>query len=347
MAVLLAENVADLVADTLKNLGRGKFTDVSSTIQRHPAMNSLMRKNRVVADGGTGVQFNMLVSQSNGFANVGPLTPDNVSFVDGMIQGSVPWRYSRTQYMIVGQFMAMNSGAAKIVDYIKQQRQMAMINLIEGMETNFWAAPNVNDTLTPYGLPYYVTKNGTTGFNGGILSGYANKAGQSPTTYPALSNYTIAYTDVSRSDLIRSLRKAMKVTDFQPPIEGIPSPNTGNDLGVYTNLAVIQPLEEALEAQNDNLGMDIASMDDKAVLKRRPIVWVPWLDRDTTNPLYVINWGWMKTWILKNWWLKETSVPVTPGLHTVHSQFVDLCYNFLTKNFRCHTVASNGTTYPG
>jgi hypothetical protein len=346
VAVIQAENVIDFVNDTLKDLGKPKFTDISSSIQRHVAMKNLLRQNRMVLESGQGIQFNVLVNQSNSARNVSLAESDNVNLVDGMVQASTVWRNSQTSYMIIGQLLAMNREPSRIVDYVKQQRIMALISLAELMESNFWAAPTSTDSRTPLGLPYWVTKNATKGFNGGTLTGYTTVASLSSTTYPMWNNWSAAYTAVSRDDMIRGAREAATKTEFQPPVDGIPTPNTGDEYGFYANYATIQPLEEAGESQNDNLGPDVASHDGKTMFRRLPVVYVPWLDRDTTNPFYGINWGWLKTYILRGWWLKETAIPYTPGQHTVASHFIDLCYNFISKNRRCHFVLSNGTTYP-
>jgi hypothetical protein len=346
MPVIQPENVLDFVADTLKDLGKPKFTDISSNLQRHVAMKHLLRKNRMVLESGSGIQFNVLVGQSNAARMVGLAESDNVNLVDGMVQASTVWRNAQTSYMMIEQLMAMNREPARIVDYVKQQRIMAMISLAELMENQFWGAPSATDVKTALGVPYWITKNATKGFNGGTLTGYTTVAGLSPTTYPNWNNWSGPYTNVTRDDFIRAAREAATKVDFQPPTDGIPSPDTGDEYGFYTNYATMQPLEEAVEAQNDNLGKDVASMDGKTLFRRVPVTWVPWLERDTTNPFYGINWGWFKTFVLRGFWLKECNVPNTPGQHNVASHFLDLTFQFLTKNRRPHFVLSNGTTYP-
>lgn len=346
MPAIQAENIGDLVADTLKDLGKPKFTDISSNLQRHVAMKNLLRQNRVVLESGTGIQFNVLVQQSGAFKNVGLGASDNVNAVDGMVQASTVWRNSTVSYMIIRQTVAMNREPARIVDYIKQQRLMALISAAEGFESNFWNPPSSTDSVTPYGLPYWITKNATKGFNGGTLTGFSNVAGLSTSQYPNWCNWTFPYTAISRDDFIRNAREAATKTDFMPPVDGIPTPNTGDEYGFYTNYAVIQPLEEAVESQNDNLGPDVASQDGKVLFRRVPAIWVPKLDADTTNPFYGINWGWFKTYVLRGEWAKETAVPITSGQHNIHSQFIDWMYNFVSKNRRPHMVGSNGTTYP-
>lgn len=346
MPVFQAENIGDLIADTLRDLGKPKFTDISSNLQTHVAMSNLLRKNRVVLESGTGIQFDVLVGQSGAARNMGLGESDNVNDVDGMIQANTVWRNSGTNYSLIGQVIAMNREPARIVDYVKQKRIMSLISFAELMETNFWSAPPASDPKTPLGVPYWINKGATAGFNGTVLTGYTNVANVSPTTYPNWTNYVFPYTVVSRDDFIRAARRAATFTKFMPPVEGIPSPNTGDEYGFYSNYSVIQPLEESLESQNENLGPDIASMDGRVLFRRVPVVWVPWLERDTTGPFYGINWGWFKTYILRGWWMKETTIPFTPGQHTVSSHFIDCTYNWVSKNRRCHMVGSTATTYP-
>ena len=343
---LTAPQLGDLVNTTLRDLGKPKFTEIATDLQRHTAMRNLLKKYRIELTSGYGVQFDVMVAQSGAAANVGLGASDNVNIVDTMTQATADWRNTTTNYAVIGQEISMNSEPSRIVDLVKTRRIAAMISMAEIMEANFWGPPvAITDSLTPWGINTWVVKNATEGFNGGVPTGYTT-IGLNPTTYPRWQNWTYQYTAVSRDDLIRHWRKAATFTDFQPPVDGIPTFNTGDQYGFYTNYGVIGPLEEALESQNENLGNDLASKDGHTMFRRVPVSWVPKLEADTTNPVYGLNWGWLKTYILKGWWLKETHVPIYPGQHTVSAHFMDCTYQFITKNRRCHFVLATGTTYP-
>lgn len=341
-----AENLGDLIKTTLRDLGEMRFTEIATDLQDHVAMRTLLKKERITLESGTGIQFDVLVNHSNSAANVGLYATDNVNVVDGMVQANTVWRNTTTNYAIDRREVAMNRTPRRIVDLLKARRIMAMIALAELMENNFWGAPSATDSLTPLGLPYWITKNATEGFNGGVLSGYNDVAGLNPTTYPRWKNWTAPYTAVSKDDFVRKARQAATKTKFMPPTDGIPDFNTGDRYGMFTNYAVLGQLEEALEAQNDDLGNDVASMDGRVVFRKTPVTYVPKLDSDTTNPFYGLNWGVFKTYVLRGEWLRETSIPITPGQHTVASQHVDCTYNWCCKDRRRNFVLSNGVTYP-
>lgn len=348
MAVIQAENIGDIVATTLKELGKPKFTDISSPLQKHVAFQELLDENRVVIESGYAIQFDVSVLQSNAARTVSLGQSDVINQVDGMVQASTVWRNVQTSYMLIGQLVEMNAEPARIVDFVRYQRIQALISLAELMEQLFWSAPSATDQLTPYGLPYAITKNATKGFNGGSLTGFTTKYGLSNTSYPMWANWTAPFSNITIDDFVRQAREACTKTDWVPPVSGIPSPNTGDKWGMYTNYPVLQALQEAVMSGNNDLGPDLDKYDGPSgvMLRRTPVEWIPWLDRDTTNPYYGINWGWYKTYVLRKWWMRETNVPITPGQHTVASHFIDSTLQWVHKNPRTGFVLSNGTSYP-
>lgn len=344
--ILTAQGVGDLINTTLRDLGEMRFTEIATNLQDHTAMGQLLRRNRIVLESGTGIQWDVMVGQSGAAANVGLGASDNVNMVDTMTQATADWRNSTVNYAIIAQVLAMNRTPRRIVDLLKVKRIEALISMAELMEGNFWGAPvAVTDNVTPWGVNTWLVKNATQGFNGGAPTGYTT-IGLNPTVYPNWQNWTDQFTLVSRDDFIRKARKAATFINWKPPVSGIPTFSTGNDWGFYTTYTVVGQLEEALEAQNDNLGMRVDSQDGNVLFRRAPVQWIPKLEADTTQPFYLLNWGDFKTYVLRGWWLRETAVPVLPGQHTVSAQFVDCTYQWVMKNRRTSAVLATGTTYP-
>lgn len=345
-STLLATGLDDLVQATLRNLGKPNFTEIATDIQEFTALPKLVRKKQVTITG-LGVQWDVMVAHSNSSANVGLGASDNVSIEDTLVQAQADWRNTVSSYAIIGQEVPMNQGEARIVDHIKIRRHSCMIGLAELMENNFWGPPvAATDTVTPWGINTWIVKNASEGFNGGAPSGYTT-IGLNPTTYPRWKNWTAQYAAVTKDDLFRKLRKACTFTNFKPPVQGMSTDQSyGGEMGLFTNYGVIGPAEEQCEAQNDNLGNDLASKDGQVMFRRMPFVWVPKLEADTTNPVYGIRWGDFHTFILTGWWMKETNLPNYPGQHTMSAHFIDSTYNFVMKNRRGSFVIATGTSYP-
>lgn len=349
MAALQASGIADLLTTSLNELGRLKFTDLMSDYQNTIALKRLMKKNKMTFDHGPLINFNAIVDHNNSARSVGLAAQDDVNINSVMITGEVPWRHVTWNWAYEHREEVMNSGPAKIVDLIKTRRIAAMGSAILHFERRFWRFPASTNTLDPYGLPYWVVKSATAtstneGFNGSAQSGYTTVGGINPSTYSRWKNYAGPYTEITKEDLIRAMRRAMVYTDFMPLVDEIPTYNTGDDYGIYTNYAVLAPFEEALEDQNDNLGNDLASKDGKVLFRRVPVVFVKELDSDTTNPVYGINWGEFKTIGLRGWWMKETVETRVAGQHTVGATHTDCSFNWMCRNRRRNWVLSEGTT---
>lgn len=346
---LQATNIADLVATTINELNELKFTDISAPLQRYIAMSRLMKKHKVTFDAGPEVQWDLMTNDNGSAGFVGLYATDNVNVPDVMIQGKIPWRHITWNWAIERREIAMNRSPRKIVDLVKTRRIAAFVSAVEKFENRFWRAPASTDTINPFGVPYYIVKSNTTpggDFTGTTPAGQTLVANISPTTYTRWRNWAFQYTAVTKDDMIRKWRKAAEFTDFDTPIEGMPTFNTGDEYGFYTNWAVLGTVNELLEQQNDDLGTDISSMDGKAMFQRKVIERVPQLEEDTTNPLYGINWGEFKTMGLRGEWLNETNIPIQPGQHTVAATHTDCSFNWLCFNRRRHFVGSTDTTMP-
>ncbi len=351
MAVLQAGDLADLVATTLNELGELKFTDLMSDYQDTIALKRVMKKNKMTFDAGPAVSFNVITDHNNSARFVGLGEVDVVDIPNVMTTGTVPWRHITWNWAIERREVAMNRSPRKIVDLAKTRRIAAFGSAILAFERALWRVPATTDLVSPYGIPYWIVKSATAnttnfGFNGLVPSGYTTVGGLNPTTYPSWANYAGPYVTVSYEDFVRKARHMFTYTDFKPLVDDIPTYNTGNDQQLYANYALISALEELLGAQNDDLGNDLAAMDGKVMLRRSPVNFVRELDADTTAPLYLINWGEMKTMGLRGEWMNETTEAVYPGQHTISATFTDCTWNLFCRNRRRNGVISVGTTLP-
>jgi hypothetical protein len=234
----------------------------------------------------------------------------------------------------------MNRGDSQIVDMVGARQTATQIQLIETMENTFFGTPDASDSKLPFGLLYYIVKNASEGFNGGAAAGFTTVAGVNLTNYPKYKNYTVAYTDVSADDLVSSLRTMARKTNFKSPVDVTDfREGRGQRYRIYLNESTIKSMENLAIAQNDNLGRDLAPMDDMTAFKKNPLVYVPKLDDDASNPLYFVDLSVFYPVVLRGNFFRETVSAKSGGQHNVTTVHTDLTYNYLCVDRRRTGVA--------
>lgn len=349
---LQAADIPDMVQSTLRELGRGKWTDNSSAYRRTIGTKILISKGRVEFEtDGYEISFNRLTGLSDSFRFVGLGAEDVTRVPSNLGKGTAPWRHATWNWTWDYRELLMNRGASKIVDLIHTRRNQAIGNMVEGFERALWRAPAANDDTTSYGIPYSIVKSNTAvttnnGFNGGAPSGHTLVYGINPTSDDRWRNYATQYTVVSKDDLVRKWRRMAEYTNFEPIVADTPEYDTGDKTEFYTNYAVSGSLVEILEAQNENLGMDIAPFEGKALFMKTPLNVVPELDADTTNPVYQVPWSVFYVKGLSGAWMKETNIVNMPGQHTVSGTFGDVTLNLVNYDRRKCGVLATDTAMP-
>lgn len=335
-----ALDIADLIFGVQYDLGKLKFQQIAQSLQHYECFSKWFKKDKVAFDSGIGIQRTLLNKLSGAASHVGLLDPLQVNITDVLDQLQIPWRHIRTHWALIYQTdILMNSGKSQIVSTIKTRRAAALLDLVEELENKAWSTPSsTSDKTLPFGVTYWIVKNSTTGFNGGVPFG-STVGGVSLTDSPNFKNYTATYTAVSKADLIKKLRTAHRKVNFISPItiddyRG----SIGQRCRIYTNESVLSDIEDLGEAQNENLGRDVASMDGTMVFRRNPIIWVPKLDADTSNPVYLIDHSTFYPVCLKGDYLRESEPKQAPDQDNVWVTVLWLTYNFLCVDRRRNAV---------
>lgn len=336
MATLTTSDVADLIATTLKDLDKGKWTDLTGDIQEYYAMPNLLKKEKVKFKTGEQIAVNIMTDNNGQARWHGLHEPDNYNINDVMSNGSAPWRHGTWNYAFSRLEKEINSGdAEQIVDLVKTRRAAGFIAGAEMLENMFWSKPSTSaDVTTPYGVRTYIVSNATEGFNGGNPSGFTNGVIFNSSTQTRWKNWTAQYTSVTPSDLVRKLRKAATKTMFKSPIEMSEIRNGALKRGLYTNYDVIEGLEEIVTAQNENLGNDIAKYDGTTIFRKNPVHDVPQLATDSQDPVIGIDWSTLVPVFLKGEYFKESAPRQHPLIHTDVVVDVDLTMNLICYDRR-------------
>jgi hypothetical protein len=330
-----------MITTTLHDLGRGRFHQIAQDLVEYLVLPRLLRKGNVrMQSSGIGIRETLMTGTGGAARWVGLNEEDAVTYSDVLDQLTVVWCRLTDNMSWERRMLLENRGEARINNVIKPQRVAMMLRVADALEEGFFAAPDATDTKKPWGLKYWIVKNSTTGFNGGLPSGFSTVGGVSITDTPAFQNYTVQYTNVTKADLIKSLRTAHRATRWRSPYKTSEMVSEfGERRQIYLNEATISDVEDVGEGQNENLGRDIASMDDRIVFKRHPLIYVPYLDEDTTNPLYMIDLETIKPIVLKGDYLRESDAARSPKQHNTFEVHTDLSINFVCTNRRANAVA--------
>ena len=239
---------------------------------------------------------------------------------------------------------ALNSGSmVQRIDFIKEQMELMYQSYYELMEASFWAKPeNSSDDVTPEGLPFWLipaSKGGNGSFEAVNPGAGWFRAGIDSTTYKRWANWSAQYAEVTGADLIKKMRYAARKTLFKSPLK-IGEPTLGKGRAVYANTDTVIAMEEILEAQNMNLGNDLASKDGKTLFKGNPVYNVTSLDGDVKAPVYMLDWATLGLGVLSGWDKKVSAPQPVANQHNVRAVFLDASYNFICTNLRNQAVIS-------
>lgn len=329
-AVLLTQN---------KLIKRGAFVDMQTDLTDHVAVRELWKNRQKKFAGGENWEFEVQMDHNHSARAVGLFETDGSSLHDTMVMGEVPARHVNAHYLYDQREKAFQRGGTAIVDLIKTRYTGMMVSFYELLEEFLWSKPtDSSDQKTPYGVAYWVTKSDQEGFNGGDPAGFANgRAGISTTDYPRFANWTAKYSAITKEDLIRKMRRAHRMSNFRSPVShSNPTLIMGN--GIYTNDTVVGLLEELLETQNMNLGNDLASKDGKTLFKGTSITYVPKLNDDSTDPIYMLDWKWLAVGVMTGWENNLSAPYMVPSKHLVRRIDLDASLNMVCTDPRRQAV---------
>lgn len=338
---LSPSDIDDLVLLTQNKLiKRGAFVDLQSDLTDYVGVRELYKPHKKTFDGGIDWEFEAQVDHNHSARFTGLYDNDGASIRDTFIMGKVSPRFVDAHYIYDNREPVLQRGGLAVVDYVKSKYTSMIISYWELMEAAIWGKPtDANDTKTPYGIAFWLTKGATEGFTGLDPAGFpTGRAGISSAAHPRWANYSAPYAAVTKEDLVRKMRRAHRKTRFRSPVSHATPDLGAMRNGIYTNDDVIHVFEEVLESQNMNLGNDLASKDGKTLFKGTPVVYAPYLDNDSTDPIYMIDWKWIALGMLEGWMDKATAPTPVAGKHNVRAVFLDSGFNMVCTDLRRHSV---------
>ncbi len=332
-AVLLTQN---------QLIKRGAFVDMQTDLTDHVAVREMWKKRQKKFDGGENWEFEAQVDHNHSARTVGLYETDGSSINDTMVMGEVAPRHVNAHYIYDQRLKAFQRGGTAIVDLVRTKYTGMMVSFYELMEEMLWSKPtDSSDDKTPFGIAYWVTKSATEGFYGVDPSGFSDgRAGISSDDYPRYANWTAQYANITKEDLVRKMRRAHRKSRFRSPVSHA-TPSMGDmGNGIYVGDTPIGIMEELLEAQNMNLGPDLANHGGRLAFKSTPITYAPKLDDDTTDPVYMLDWRWMGVGVMPGWENNLGEPYRVADKHLVRRVDLDASLNMVCTDLRRQAVIS-------
>ena len=339
-------DIDDAVMLTQENLiKKGAFLDMQTDLSDHVAVREMWKGRQKQFEGGHPWQFQAQIDHNYSARTVGLFETDGSSITDTMVEGEVTPRHINAHYIYDQREPSFQRGGKAIVNLIQTRYVAMMVSLYELMEEILWGKPATSaDKKTPYGIAYWITKTGTSteGFDGREPTGFTDKGGISYTNDTARwANWTAEYDAVSKENLVRKMRKAHRNIQFRSPVSHAQPDLGAMKNGIYTTDTVVGLLEEILEAQNMNLGNDLDSKGGKALFKGTPVQYAPYLNADTENPVYMLDWKWLAIGVLAGWENQLSKPYMVPEKHLVRRVDLDCTLQMVCTNLRKQAVLHN------
>jgi len=339
MPTLNADEIDDLVQETLRDLGRNDIIQIAQSQQDYEVYTKWFKNDRVAFDSGYGIRRTLMNKLPGSARHTGLFQVDEIAVVNLLSQLVVPWRHATTNWAYEIREMMMNKGKSRINNIIVPRREGAIIDLIEELEEKGWASPDADNEDEPYGLPYYIVSNDTQGFNGGYPDGHTDIAGVNLTTVPTYKNWTDTYVAITKDDLIKKMRRASYKTNWKSPISVADFRSFKAQMyRIYMPYDVYEAFVDAAQAQNENLGPDVARYDGEVTFKKHTILATPSLD-DTTNtwtdfPVFGVNHQTFLPVCLEEDYMRETGPQQSPKQHNTREVHYDISYNYVCLDRR-------------
>lgn len=334
-------DIQDFMATTLDDFGPPSFRQCAQRLQHYEIFTRWMREDKVVSESGDEISRRLMLKHRTGNKHKSRFARDTYQFSDVLSTLRVPFVTMSDCWTFNYGELIRNRGKSLLTNIIEPRRTDVLLGFADDMEQKGWGAPSgPDDVLVPFGVSYWVVKNATQGFNGGYPSGFTNLAGINLTNFPNFKNYTDAYSDVSEDDLCFKMNQAKQLTFFvSPPGAGGEGDVTRDNYRVYCNNGTKLRLNKLARARNESYGLDLAYGEGGAVMHAgNPIVYVPQLDLDTSDPVYMLNHEVFAPYVEADNFLRESPVKEVPGFHDQYAVFLDHGYNYVNLDRRRETV---------
>ncbi len=335
------DEIADFIELTQNRIHRNTWVDISMELQEYQFAARWFQSKKKPEKGSPRLEWKLRIDNQGTAKHSGLFAVDDTNKINVMTNGKQEWSKQTVNYIYDLDEEAFQSGRETIIREVLINEQGLYNDFFKLMETAMWTKPASDsvDPRPPSGIPAWIVKNSSLGFNGGNPSGFTNGIGTIDTdTYPRWKNWTGTYTHISASDLVKKLVDASDFTYFKPVRNYNEIGGGPGAYGYYTVHSVLSTMRQLLQAGNDNLGIDVAAYMGQVMVRGIPVEWVPALTNtesdayDSEAPFYGINWNKFQYFFKTGRNMIKHPPKVAARQHTVRERHMDnwggfVCYD--------------------
>ena len=365
---LESQDVIDLLKCVHNNFPTKSTVDVLTELHMYPAINKLMKANRVNLVGGTMVEQTVILD-NNGTAQarfVRPYERITPSTSDVAAKMSYPLRLLTGWWAISKDEILACRGPEALVNIRNKNKAVGQANMANLIEQRFWKCPDSStDDVNWYGIPYYLPLISTTnaadatkeagGHNGTTIT-YGD--GNTTTTcvgidasverYKLWRSYQARWYHDSPDADFSDPEDVNRVVDmkmqlrFETPANATEwTSGQFDDYQGYTTRKMLLRMNYAARVNNDSLGADLAKFAGQVVIGGVPVRWIEALDSfvnsdgDPAHPLYLINHSYLQMTAREgDYFVEDGPKDGGPEQHRVYTTLIDVTGMPATDNRR-------------
>ena len=305
-----------LVASTQAQLPPREIT-ATYNYQHYEVVNSLFSKDKItepMAGGRTAWTHEIILDDMGTASFVNPYGKTEVVARDVLSTASGPWAYSQFYFVMSREEVLENAGRAKLVDLQISKEASAAESYAKLREDAFFGAwdasadPPKSYTLE-YWVPQLIAAQAGEGFYGGHTDATSGAVGGiSPCTsgdnttsiaggkarWRSYQAGGTAYYTAVDDTLVETMDRTWQYIHFEKPniVNGVVD-HYGRNFRIYCNLDTRQELKELAAAYEGVGSYDLSYSNGELTFNGVPIKWIPALDSDTMDPIYMLN---LNTW---------------------------------------------------
>ena len=306
MATKTYTDIQDRVINSLKSLQKGEWFDAMQTYQRYPMVEVAMSMGKEKS--GKQLSFRIGVGSENEDGHAGLYEDFDVDRPNVMTEGTLNWVNHRKGFAIDERELDPMAAPESLVDDLEVLRNDMWANACLDFELKSMQVPALGDKLLPVGIPYFVVwEDSAAGtFTTALPSGHTAVAGIDPAVQTDYTNWACTYVNATRDDLGRRVSRAIRRTDWRPPMKVRGDEKVTH--AIYVTEASVEANESMAANQNDQVGPDVQPMFNRSMMARIVPQWLPVLDDQAaadSDPIYIINHAYLKPVFKTGWKFRE------------------------------------------